>query len=62
MRKNAQPMKKTAWQYKVLNDERIRPAFYNGSNCGHGKYFAAQKENGELVRRGEKPVPYKDIP
>lgn len=54
-------MKKTAWQYKVLNDEKIRPAFYNGSNCGHGKYFAAQKENGELVRRGEKPVPYKDI-
>jgi hypothetical protein len=53
--------KRNAWQYKVLNDEKIRPAFYDGSNVGHGKYFAAQKESGELIVKNKKPVPYKDI-
>lgn len=53
--------KNNAWQYKVLNDEKIRPAFYDGSNVGHGKYFAAQKESGELIVKNKKPVPYKDI-
>ena len=57
----AAPKRKAAWQYKILNDEQIRPALYDGRHAGHGKYFAAQGSQ-DLIRDAQgKPVPYRDI-
>lgn len=58
----AAPKSKAAWQYKVLSDNKIRPALYNGRHAGHGTYFAAQTEKGDLLRdTNNRPIPYKDL-
>lgn len=59
--KKSKNSRSNAWQYKVMGETKVKPALFDGKNVGMGKYFAAQEESGELVRRAGVPVPYKDI-
>ena len=53
---------KNAWQYKVVKGQKMKPVLFDGRNQGQGKFFAAQDgDTGELVYRGGRPVPYKDV-
>lgn len=57
----AAPKQKTSWQYKIHNDRKVKPVYYNGASAGHGKFMAGQYENGELVKRDERVLPYRSI-
>lgn len=47
---------------KEIDGKAVKPVLYVGSLVGHGRYVAAQDENGSLVRDpAGKPVPYRQI-
>ena len=52
-----------ASQGKEYDGKKIKPALYDGRSLGHGKYVAAQYDNGALVLDGNtgKPVAWATI-
>ena len=47
---------------KQFDGKTVKPVLYVGSFVGHGRYVAAQDEQGALARdRDGKPVPYRQI-
>lgn len=49
-------------QEKVFDGKKVKPVLYVGFHVGHGRYMAAQEEDGKLVfdKKG-KPIPYSQI-
>ncbi len=47
---------------KTFNGKAVKPVLYVGSHVGHGKYIAAQYEDGQLVSdKDGKPVLWDSI-
>ncbi len=47
---------------KDYQGKKVKPVLYVGSFVGHGRYVAAQDDNGKLVTdTGGKPIPYRRI-
>ncbi len=49
-------------QHKTFDGKPVKPVLYVGSHVGHGRYMAAQDENGKMVKDPMgKPIPYSQI-
>ncbi len=47
---------------KQYQGKTVKPVLYVGSHVGHGRYVAAQSEDGKLVTdRAGRPIPYGQI-
>ena len=47
---------------KEYEGSKVKPVLYVGSFVGHGRYIAAQDENGKLVKDAAgKPIPYSGL-